>query len=76
MQSYILLHKMLLCVCVRVCLSVVFIEIHSFAPNCPKIGVCGALKPWEGHEHVGFAVRPPTGMCQILEPGKPKFAYI
>ena len=40
----------------------------------PKL-VWGALTFWEGHENVGFAVRPPRGMYQNLETGKPKSAY-
>ena len=36
----------------------------------------GALTSWEGHQQVGFAVRPPRGMCQTSEPGKLESTYI
>ena len=38
--------------------------------------VSGALMYWEGHEQVGFVVRPPGGMWQTLEPGKPESAHM
>ena len=59
------------CVCVCV-MSVCLCNLYRNPVSlwiAPKLVWGGFDISWEGHEHVGFAVGPPRGMCQTFESG-------